>query len=195
MSIAAVILAAGGSSRLGHPKQLIEHEGESLLRRSVRAAVDGGCAPVVVVLGADARLCGPKVADLPTRVLHNEDWPTGIASSIRRGITDVESLGSVEGAILMVCDQPHVSADVLQQLIARRDLRNTIVASAYGDTVGVPALFERVHFPELLALSGDVGAKSLFAQHADTTADVEFPLGTIDIDSADDEADAQRQRR
>ena len=193
MSIAAVILAAGASSRLGRPKQLEQFEGESLLRRTARVALEGGCEPVLVVLGANADVSCAEIVDLPVRVLHHEQWSTGMASTISCGVAALPP--NAEGAILLVCDQPHLSAALLQDLLARRGAPNTIIASRYADTVGVPALFERVHFTELIELSGDVGAKSLFAKHANATTVVNFPRGAVDIDSpADADALAAQQR-
>ena len=182
-----MLLAAGASERLGSPKQLVQFEGESLLRHTVRAAVDAGCAPVLVVLGANAELCQREVVDLPARVLQNEHWNTGMASSIRCGIRELDPMPDVAATILLVCDQPHVTTELLQRLMAHgTDAETTIVASHYANTLGVPALFARVHFPELLALAGDLGAKSLFTRHKDRVALVEFSRGVIDIDSAED---------
>ena len=187
MSIAAVVLAAGASERLGSPKQLIQFGGESLLRRTVQAAVDAACTPVLVVLGANAQLCQRELADLPARVLQNDQWNTGMASSIRCGVGELDATREIAATILLVCDQPHVTAELLQRLMARaKEAETTIVASHYANTLGVPALFDRVHFPELLALTGDVGAKSLFTRHKDEVAAVEFPRGVIDIDAAED---------
>ena len=187
MSIAAVILAAGPSTRLGRPKQLEQFKGESLLHRTARVALEARCSPVIVVLGANADFVQRAIVRSPVRILHNEQWETGMASSISRGVAALEPLpGDVEGVILLVCDQPYISAELLHALIARRSESKTIVASRYADTVGVPALFDRVHFAELRELSGDTGAKSLFAKHADAIAVVDFPRGAVDIDSAGD---------
>ena len=184
MNVGAVILAAGPSTRLGQPKQLVYFGGETLIYRSVNAAVLAGCHPVVAVLGAHADASEREIAELPAQVVHNSEWPEGMASSIRCGIRELRD--SVDAAILLVCDQPHVSAALLSDLMRAHTSGKTIVGSHYSGTIGVPALFDRVHFDELLSLSGDVGAKSLFERHADALAVVPFGLGALDVDAQGD---------
>jgi molybdenum cofactor cytidylyltransferase len=149
-------------------------------------AIEAGCDPVVVVLGLDVNVAAAEIADLPVRLLENTEWRTGKASSISRGVATLPA--QVEGAILLVCDQPHLSAELLQKLIAQRSATKTIVASRYAGTLGVPALFDRIHFGELLDLSGDAGAKALFSRHQNAVAAVDFPGGAIDVDTPADAA-------
>lgn len=184
MNIAAVVLAAGSSSRLGQPKQLLEFNGEPLLHRAARAALEAGCAPVLVVLGAKAAFCRPAIADLPVQIVDNKEWKSGLASSVRCGIAALPDTASA--AILLTCDQPHVSADLLRQLIAASRDGENMAASQYAGTIGIPALFPRRSFPELLALTGGNGAKSLLRKGADAVGCVPFPEGRIDIDTPAD---------
>jgi molybdenum cofactor cytidylyltransferase len=178
-----VILAAGGSARLGQPKQLLQFEGESLLKRIARVALESSCDPVVVVLGAHADLCVVEVADLPLQIVQNENWVNGMASSIRAGLEALRAFAPhIDAVILLVCDQPHISAHLLDRLVSNCNSAETIVASQYADTLGVPALFTAAHFPELMNLRGDAGAKALFARHAGAVVAVPFPLGARDID-------------
>ena len=186
MSIAAIIAAAGASSRLGRPKQLEQFRGESLLRRTARLAMEACCEPVVVVLGMNAEVAADEIAELPLQVLRNDEWRTGKASSISQGVAALPP--AVKGVILLVCDQPYLSAELLRELVAQRSETNTIVASRYADTLGVPALFDRIHFAELLDLSGDRGAKTLFSTHRNAVAVVDFPGGAIDVDTSADAA-------
>ncbi len=170
-SVAAVILAAGRSSRLGEPKQLVVLGGERLLDRAVRVAIEAGCTPVVVVLGAAAERIVAECALGTATVVMNEAWASGMASSIRAGVAGLNA----DGAILMTCDQPAVAADHLRRLMSQDEP----AASSYAGRRGVPAYFPRRCFAELLLLEGDAGAKALL-QSART---VELAGGELDIDT------------
>ena len=174
---AAVILAAGASSRLGQPKQLVALAGERLIERAVRVATSAGCVPVVMVLGASSARILDVCSLTSARVLINEAWPEGIASSIRLGITAIAT--EVDAAILMTCDQPAVTPKHLLRLIEL--CAETPVASAYAERRGVPACFPARHFEELLRLRGDEGARRLL----ETALTVELPGGELDIDTPD----------
>jgi molybdenum cofactor cytidylyltransferase len=186
MRIAAIILAAGSSSRMGSPKQILQFRGSSLLRRAATAAIDAGCDPVVVVTGANDDVSRRELNGLNVLEVWNGDWATGMASSIRAG---VQRLGDTEidAAILMLCDQPHVTADVIAALIAaHRDSASPIVASAYGGSFGAPALFNRTLLPELAQLEGAAGAKHVIARHEAEAHFVTFPAGEVDVDTPED---------
>lgn len=206
--IGAVILAAGGSSRFGRPKQLLTFRGETFVRRAVRAAMEAGCSPVIVVIadhpdairseadirdsrissaiGArDSRRGGGGIEIGDVIFVENPEWRNGIGTSIRRGLERLPD--SVEGAVLLVCDQPFVDASVVGELIAaRRKSGRAIAASSYANTLGVPALFARSCFAALLALPDDSGAKKLFAERRDEVASIAFEDGAIDIDTPED---------
>jgi molybdenum cofactor cytidylyltransferase len=186
--VGAIVLAAGSSSRLGTPKQLLHFRGESLLRRAARAALGAGCAPVVVVTGANAELSRAELADLDVRETYNGEWTTGLASSIRTGVAQLlHEDPDVAAVILMLCDQPHVTAPVLSALIAAHDGgESAVVASHYGGAAGAPALFVRALFPELAQLAGAAGAKQVIARHATSTHLVVFPGGEADVDTPAD---------
>ena len=183
MRVAAIILAAGASSRLGKPKQLLELNGETLLRRAARSAFEAGCSPVVVVLGAEAECLRDELTGLSVSVVVNGDWKEGISSSIRAGLAHVNA----ERILLLSCDQPRVDGPALKRLV---DLGLTsgkpIVASAYADTLGVPALFDRSLFGELLQLRGDEGAKRIILAQPERVARFAFPAAAIDIDTPAD---------
>ncbi|MDY7226276.1 nucleotidyltransferase family protein [Hyalangium rubrum] len=185
MRVAGVVLAAGGSSRLGRPKQLLVHEGRTLVRRVAEAAVAAGLSPVVVVLGARAEEVASELAGLPVRTVHNPAWEAGMGSSLHVG---VRALGEpVDAALVMLCDQLRVDAAHLQALaetFARTGA--PIVASGYGDTRGVPALFARSVFPELEALGADQGARGVIAHEPSRVVEVALPGGVEDIDTASD---------
>jgi molybdenum cofactor cytidylyltransferase len=186
--IAALVLAAGGSTRLGRPKQSLRVGGGTLLRRTVRAALDGGCRPVVVVLGCGAGDLQDEVAGVDVQRVLNRGWREGIASSIRAGVAAVRDRAVPgDGVLLMVCDQPLLSADVVRRVRESFDGRpGRRVACAYGGTVGVPALFEFSLFERLSALQGDRGAKPLLEEAGDELVRVSWPDGAVEIDRPED---------
>ena len=180
MSIAAVVLAAGGSTRLGEAKQLIRFGQENLLERAVRVARDGGCSPVVVVLGASAAKIQEACAFGDTIVVVNERWAEGMGPSIRVG---VEALQDVDGCVMMTCDMPAVTATHLRALMDSGE----VMASSYAGRRGVPAYFPLALFPSLMELHGDAGARELLR----SAPCVELAGGELDIDTADDIARAR----
>lgn len=182
-----VILAAGESRRLGEPKQKLLHKGKSLLQHAVRTGVDSACRPVIIILGAYAREIQSYIKDQPVIICQNSQWQEGMASSIRSGIKLLQQEFAVSAAILMVCDQPHVNTELLDDLINKKAATGKdIVASSYNNTLGVPVLFDKKLFPELLLLKGGEGAKKLLLKHKDSLVSIPFPLGSIDIDTAKD---------
>lgn len=181
--IAAVILAAGKSRRLGQPKQLIQFGGESLLRRSARLAVEAGCSPVFVVLGFEAERMCPELDGLSVQVLTNAEWAEGMGSSLRSGVAAAQAAGA-EGVLLLVCDQPRLSVEHLGALLNRhREARALLTASGYEQRMGVPAVFAAELFAELLEVRGDRGARQVIERHADVAQVIPWPEGAVDIDS------------
>ncbi len=187
-NVAAIVLAAGPSKRMGRPKQLLEFRGEALLKRAASSAVEAGCHPVVVVTGAHADASRRVLGELDVIEAKNEQWKLGISSSVRVGVEAViPSAPGVDGIVLMLCDQPFVTREIIAGLIkARRKTSRAIIASSYAENYGVPALFSREHFIELIALKGDVGAKHLIQEHLEKVYLVPFPEGKIDIDTPEE---------
>ena len=183
--IAVLILAAGDSSRLGEPKQLLRFRGRSLIRTAARAALESDCRPVVAVLGSRAERVQVELNDLPVTTAVNRYWQAGMNSSILAGLQVLA--GDVCGAIIMLCDQPFVSAQLLNQLASiHLTTGSGIVASEFGGTLGVPAFFSREHFLELAALSQSEGARSVILKHRGRARRVLFPEGAFDIDTYED---------
>ena len=183
--VGAVILAAGGSSRFGKPKQLVRFEGRTLLERAIGAAVEGGCRPVVVVVGSDAAAVTAAISDTAVSITENPDWANGIGTTIRAGVQHAHELApDADAIIILVCDQPLVNDRTVASLIERWvETRKPIVASSYSDTLGVPALFDSSCFGELLQLQGDAGAKSIIVHNRARVTEIAFPEGTHDIDT------------
>jgi molybdenum cofactor cytidylyltransferase len=188
MRVAAVVLAAGGSTRFGEPKQLAAFRSETFVRHIVAAAIEAGCAPVVVVVGADAAQITLELTGLAASIVMHPQWSIGLSSSIGVGIQHlIDSAAELDAAILLACDQPFVSAVALRQLIQLRlTSGKPIVASAYAATLGIPALFDRSCFPDLLELKGNSGAKGIILSRQHDVAPFNFPAAAIDIDSPAD---------
>ena len=188
--LGCVILAAGASARMGTPKQLLPVGGRPLIVRAAEAALASGVWPVVVVLGANADQIRPVLVRLPVLTVENPAWPEGMASSIRVGIAALSQLSrSLEGAVVALCDQPAFSAGTIAQLIAaQRETGRGIAAARYGGRQGAPALFLRAHFPALVALTGEEGARTLLNDDLATVAAVDLPDLAVDLDTPADYA-------
>ena len=178
---AAVILAAGASTRLGEPKQLLKLNGETLLERAVRVAQEAGLAPRIVVVHDAGWIDSLQARG--AEVLLNPRYNEGISTSIHAGVRWAQGR-SAPGVVLMTCDQPSVTPGHLQALTAS----GAITASAYAGRRGVPAYFPATSFPELLQLTGDTGARRLLRD----AATIDLPHGEIDIDTAKDLTQARR---
>ncbi|MFZ0759047.1 MAG: nucleotidyltransferase family protein [Candidatus Sulfotelmatobacter sp.] len=187
-SCAAVILAAGASRRLGQAKQLVEIDGEPLLGRTVRLAAQVGCQPIVVVLGFEAHRMRSALDGFRVIVAVNENWRSGMGSSMRCGVeTALEISPPPEDILLMVCDQVRVTADVLRQLLRLHGLaKYPITAARYSGRLGVPAVFSSIFFPDLLDVSGDRGARAILERNAVRVGTVDFLEGELDLDTPDD---------
>ncbi len=184
--IPVVVLAAGGSSRLGTPKQLLPFRGQPLLAHAVRVAASD-VRPVFVVLGSGADELRSIAEAFGGRVVVNAEWQAGMGSSVRAGLAAVEENHPNAAAVLFaVCDQPHVTADLFVKMIAALRAGNEMVACAYSGTVGVPVLFGRRYFADLRDLPPHAGAKRLLARHAAAVFAVPFPAGALDIDTPAD---------
>jgi molybdenum cofactor cytidylyltransferase len=188
MNVGAVILAAGSSSRMGRPKQTLQFQGMSLLRRATLAALDATCRPVVVVTGAHAELSRRELDQLEVQEAFNADWESGMGSSVRTGIERLVSIDAdVAAAVLLLCDQPHVTPKVVSSLLAaHHTTRKRVIASAYGESFGVPAVFSRTLFRELMGLAGSSGAKEVIKTHFSEAHFLPFPEGEVDVDTPDD---------
>ena len=183
--IGIVILAAGASTRLGRPKQLVPFCGTTLLRYLIREAAGSHASYVGVVVGAHRTAIEPDVDGLGVTVLYNAEWQEGLSSSIRVGVQSLPE--ETAAVILMLADMPAVTVRHLNELLRTHiELGKPIVASRYKDRPGAPVLFTRRFFADLRNLTGDAGAQSLIFRHTDDTAYVELPGGDIDIDTEDD---------
>ena len=186
--IGGLILAAGGSSRLGRPKQLVHFQGKTLIRRAAETLVDSSCDSIVVVLGAEIDGSTSEIADLPINICINHNWQTGMSSSIKAGLKELVKLeGNLSAVVVTLCDQPHITTENIDQLVTEFQQANPrIVAAQYGETVGVPALFSKELFNDLLKLKGDKGARQLIRDNLPFVERIEIEKAAIDIDHPDD---------
>lgn len=189
------ILAAGASTRMGTPKQLIELDGKPLLLRAVEAALASAAWPVVVVLGAHTEKIRPILARLPVLVTENPAWAEGMAASIRAGVTTLQQFSrALDAAVIALCDQPAFSADTIARLVAAQHASGrSIVAAHYAGRHGAPALFLREHFPTLVSLTGEEGARALLNSDLDRVAPVDLPELALDLDTPADLAAFSRK--
>jgi molybdenum cofactor cytidylyltransferase len=186
MRIAAVVLAAGESRRLGTPKQLLSYRGQPLLRAIAREACGSRCDDVAVVVRENDTAIAACLEGLPVTVVANPGWAEGIASSIRRGVEWATRQGA--GAVLLlVCDQPALNAAHIDRLVSRYGAGARVVASRYADSLGVPALFGRELFGALLSVRGSTGAKRVIRDEKYAVA-VDWPEGVLDVDTPADAA-------
>ena len=179
--IAAAILAAGESRRLGRPKQLLPFRGTTLLRAIACEACISACDRVAVVVGAHAASVAGTVQGLPVAVVPNVLWQEGMAASIRCAVAWAVRGGS-DALALLVCDQPALNAAHLDRLVAEYRVHRHPIASRYAGALGVPAVFGAAEFPQLFALSGDIGARRVLA--ATRPHAVDWPDGACDVDTA-----------
>lgn len=185
LSHGAILLAGGASRRLGRPKQLVEIDGEPLLRRVARALLATAPLDLVVVLGHDAARLAPALAELPLRTLLADDHADGMSASLRRGVAALDT--RCAGALIALTDQPALDATHLLTLRDTWRARPTqAVASAYAGVVGVPALLPRAWFADVARLEGDVGARALLRERVAEVVAVDAPALARDLDTPAD---------
>ncbi|WP_235890210.1 nucleotidyltransferase family protein [Flavobacterium gawalongense] len=183
-----IILAAGSSSRMGKPKQLLEFDGMTLITHVSKIACQSKLYPVIAVLGANVDLIQANL-DVPgLDIVINENWKEGMASSLLKGLNSMnEMYPHVDGVIILVGDQPHINNQHIDQLIDSQNKSGLpISACSYAGIMGTPALFHKTVFPELMLLKGDIGAKKIIKKRKQDVATVFFDKGVVDIDTLED---------
>jgi molybdenum cofactor cytidylyltransferase len=184
MKAAAIVLAAGPSTRMGEPKQLLIIEGEPLLLRTVNTVQAVFGQHGVVVLGANEAAHGTLLKHMAMPIVYNAQWVKGMGASLKAGLSFLLNQRSYDAVVILVCDQPYLTQAHLQNLLSRYEHTQTnVVASRYADTLGVPALFSHHLFDELLALGDEEGAKKLLVKHASKMETMPFDNGEIDLDT------------
>lgn len=182
MEIGIIIVAAGSSSRLGQPKQLVSYLGKSLLQHTIDEARKVDPKELIVVLGAFRDELKDLIQD--ARVIYNEHWSRGMGASIATGVASLSD--SVEGVLILQCDQPYVDAQHLHEILKAANRDSQIVISEYKKASGPPCYFSSNYFHELCLLDGDEGAKSIVRKHKGSMTRIPFLEGEFDIDTPED---------
>jgi len=165
--VAGVVLAAGSASRFGRAKQVIEWQGETLVHRAARTALEAGLSPVIVVTGAYVGETQAALTELKVTLAHNSDWEAGQSASVQTGVRALpEGAGA---AVFLLVDQPLVSASLIRRLVeVHAESLPPVVAPQAGGRRANPVLFDRSTFAHLLDLDGDQGGRQLFTKFAPT---------------------------
>jgi molybdenum cofactor cytidylyltransferase len=187
MKTGIILLAAGSSSRLGRSKQLIEYQGKTLIQKAIDEANKSRADCLVVVLGANADRIQTGFEPSSALFIVNPHWEQGMSSSMQAGLRFLMAKEAIDQVLLMLCDQPFVDASLLDQLITSKETSGKgIVAAAYSNTLGVPALFDTRYFEELSQLTGSEGAKKVIFNHQAEVHALDFPLGAVDLDTEEE---------
>ncbi|TGE29144.1 nucleotidyltransferase family protein [Hymenobacter metallicola] len=182
---AVLLLAAGSSSRLGQPKQLLMYQGQTLLRRAAETAVAAaGGGAIVVVTGALHDELLPELTGLPLQTVRCPEWARGMGASLKWGLRALEATGPLSALTIMLCDQPYVTPALLRQLHeTQATTGRPIVASEYDGVRGVPVLFAAKALGLLRALPDAAGAALVLRQHPELVAAIPFAGGAVDVDT------------
>ena len=187
--IAIILLAAGASSRMGTIKQLLPWKGSVLINHMLEVACSSIATEVVLILGANAKeIKQVLVPQAGVSIIGNESWANGLGKSLSRGMEYImEKHAGIAAVLVMLCDQPLIEAGYLNRMITSfHEGKGQIIATAYGDHKGVPALFSARYFTELQSLGNDFGARELLKKHQDEI----YPLSAgnilLDIDTPQD---------
>lgn len=188
MTVGIVILAAGASTRMGTPKQLLPYGEHTLLSHTVEVAIASICHPIIVILGAYAEQIRPEISQYPIQILENTRWNEGMSSSIQVGIQALDKASEKPDAVVVtLCDQPFISTQLVNQLVETYfTTGKPIIASEYAGTLGVPTLFSSSFFPNLMDLKGAAGAKKIIEKYSDRVFSIPFLEGTVDIDTPEE---------
>jgi molybdenum cofactor cytidylyltransferase len=182
--VAAAILAAGDSQRLGRPMQMLSVDGRPLVRLLAETALDSSCNGVAVVVGAHSDLTIEALHGLPLSIVPNPEWSEGVASSIRTSVDWARSR-QADALLITACEQPRLTAAHIDRLVRTwRSTPNLMVASRYNGELGVPAVFERACFPALASLFGNQNPQAL-VRAARVVIAIDWPDGAYDVDTDD----------
>jgi molybdenum cofactor cytidylyltransferase len=187
MRVSGVILAAGQSSRLGRPKQLLPLDGKPIVRITAEQTLASSLDEVILVTGAAGDEVAAAVADLPVRLVHNPSYAEGQSTSLKVGLAAVSP--DIDAVMFLLGDQPEVGPEIIDALIAKfKRTGSAIVQPVYGKVPGNPVLFGRALFSELVTIEGDQGARSLLRQHIDKIAKVAIVGASLpgDVDTEKD---------
>lgn len=187
-SVDLIVLAAGESKRLGRPKQLLPYQGKTLLQHVIDISALVSFENRILILGANSEMISNEVDSSGMKITINEAWAEGLSSSIKCGLaTLLEINPKSQNVMFLLCDQPLLSLEIVSELVMKHLSKvDMITVSTYENQIGVPMIFSRPFYHELMTLEGDVGAKKIVKNHMDRTQSVPFEKGKFDIDTAED---------
>lgn len=189
MNLGIIILAAGSASRMGSPKQILDINGKSLLERVIALTDHMDAGVRTVVLGANKEVIKPEIAHLAVSIIENPNWQEGMSTSIKMGMVGTFMINKdVDKVLVLAGDMPGISVQHLNRLVAAslEVPEKTIFASAYDETIGVPCVFGKEHFIDLIELEGDTGAAQVFMKYKDSLLPVTMTEGSVDLDTPKD---------
>jgi len=182
---AGIILAAGGSTRMGQPKLLLPWRGEPLIRHVARTALAAGLSPVLVVTGAYGDEIRDSLTDLQVQIIPNPEWEAGQSTSVRAGVQALP--GETGAAVFMLADQPQIPVELVRALVdAHAQTQAPVIAPLIAGKRGNPALFDQAVFPDLLELSGDAGARQILGRYPLQFVPWDDESLLLDIDTPED---------
>jgi molybdenum cofactor cytidylyltransferase len=183
-----LIIAAGQSKRLGQPKQLLQFEGKSLINRLIEIVKEAIDFPITVVLGSASEKIKEQLTESNIKLVQNETWEEGMASSIRVGINSiVKADKNIDGVMILVCDQPLITVKSIRELVElQQSTLKPISACYYANIIGTPAIFHKTVFDDLSKLQGDMGAKKIIQSWGEEVAKLHFEEAVFDIDTEED---------
>jgi molybdenum cofactor cytidylyltransferase len=184
--LAAVVLAAGSSARLGRPKQLVDWRGKALVRHAAELALACSSAGVTVVTGAEARNVATALEGLPLSLVFNSAWEAGMGSSLATGLSSLSDAADIDALLVMLCDQPRLTrADIVRLLETWQIKPDKPAAAGYNNVVGVPAIIPFSLLHELAELPADSGAGGWLRGRSDVSV-IDMPNAALDIDTVED---------
>lgn len=184
--IAILILAAGNSSRMGKTKQLLPYKNATLLEWAIEQAQKSVAKNVFCVLGANKEVIEKQLTSNAIETIYNPNYKDGLSTSIVKGIEFLLNY-NFDSVLIMLADQPHVTSEYLNSLIeASKNNPSKLIASNYQGSVGVPAIFPKNYFNDLLDLKGDKGAKNFLLQQNNNVIKVNSTQNLLDIDTSED---------
>ncbi len=178
-------MAAGGSSRMGSPKQLLPWNNSTLIETAIKTALASSSGKIFVVLGANSNQISQHITSYDVETLYNMHWVKGLGHSIAAGVKHIMSHDSFNGVLVMLADQPLISSDDLDKLIASfKEGKRQIVATQYENTrIGVPAIFDQFYYQQLATLNEDKGAKEVLLANKEHILAIELSNKLLDIDT------------
>ena len=182
--VAAVIVAAGASSRMSAIKQLLPWKNTTMLGYVIKQLKEAGADHIFVVLGAHEKEILNKIDTTKISIIHNQDWSQGMGTSIAKTITYFKDQQlEFDGLLIAACDQPLIKLMHYKKLINSCINEGRIVATSYNEGLGIPVVFDKIYFKELSTLKNDVGAKSIVKNHLDRLIQIDAPEAAIDLDT------------